>query len=67
MPLRVNKYIAAINPRRQLNANNRDLNLRLAASVIRVESQTGCRRRSRALRSRGNASRDQRSKDELLR
>jgi flagellin len=29
MPLRVNNNIAALNARRQLNANNRDLNLRL--------------------------------------
>ena len=38
MPLRVNNNIAAINARRQLNANNRDLNLRLErlSSGLRV-------------------------------
>ena len=38
MPLRVNNNIAAINARRQLNSNNRDLNLRLErlSSGLRV-------------------------------
>ena len=38
MPLRVNNNIAAINARRRLNANNRDLNVRLErlSSGLRV-------------------------------
>ena len=38
MPLRVNNNIAAINSRRQLNINNRDLGMRLErlASGLRV-------------------------------
>lgn len=40
MPLRVNNNIAAINARRQLNANNRDLGIRLErlASGLRINS-----------------------------
>ena len=38
MPLRVNNNIAALNARRQLNANNQDLNVRLErlSSGLRV-------------------------------
>ena len=39
MPLRVNNNIAAINARRQLNANNRDLGIRLerlASSLMQL-------------------------------
>ncbi|MDP6699128.1 MAG: flagellin, partial [Candidatus Latescibacteria bacterium] len=38
MPLRVNNNIAAINARRRLNANNRDLSIRLErlSSGLRV-------------------------------